>query len=202
MRRLGCVGLAMFRRPAPGQAAQPAVAASGAGALGPLSAQDASLTSALLSAVAAQAQASPSSSSTLPAAPARPNGTVNGTRTSATNGTHTNGINNTSTTSGSPSTLTLAAPIQICTSVQSLNSLLSTHTCLTVMFTSQTCAPCKAIEPVFERIAEQRASEHVGFAKVDMGMMGGQMIAGGYEVRATPSFLFFLKGKKVRLVFV
>jgi thiol-disulfide isomerase/thioredoxin len=97
-----------------------------------------------------------------------------------------------------PSTLT--SPLQITTNPASLTSLLSSHRCVSVFFTSPTCAPCRIVEPVFEDLAHSKASAGVAFAKVDMAVgMGGQ-VASQWSVRATPTFLFFLDGKKVRIV--
>lgn len=53
------------------------------------------------------------------------------------------------------------------------------------------------VEPVFERLAEEKASQGFAFVKVDLGgMMSGQ-IANTYGVRATPTFMFFLDGQKI-----
>lgn len=92
---------------------------------------------------------------------------------------------------------TITAPLQLCTNPQSLQHILSSHRAVTVFFTSQTCMPCKMIEPIFERLAEEKASVGVGFAKVDLGAGMGQAVAGIFSVRATPTFIFFLDGKKV-----
>jgi thiol-disulfide isomerase/thioredoxin len=83
-----------------------------------------------------------------------------------------------------------------------MNGLLRTHRAVIAFFTSATCAPCRMIEPVFERLAEEktqgRSSGSVAFAKVDMGVGMGGMVANEWGVRLTPSFIFFLDGKKVR----
>lgn len=57
------------------------------------------------------------------------------------------------------------------------------------------------IEPVFEEIAHQKTHGRDGgrpaFVKVDMAVgMGGQ-VGAEWGVRVTPTFLFFLDGKKV-----
>jgi thiol-disulfide isomerase/thioredoxin len=59
------------------------------------------------------------------------------------------------------------------------------------------------IEPVFERLADEKGIREdkngAGFAKVDLGVGMGHQVAGQYGVRATPTFIFFLDGKKARL---
>jgi desumoylating isopeptidase 1 len=61
------------------------------------------------------------------------------------------------------------------------------------------------IEPVFERLAEEktqgRGSGAVAFAKIDMGVGMGGMVANEWRVRVTPTFIFFLDGKRVRYVY-
>ncbi len=71
------------------------------------------------------------------------------------------------------------------------------------------------IEPVFEEIAQAMNSNpkgrgaggkvgvggQVAFVKVDLGVGMGSMVAREYGVTATPTFGFFLDGKKVRVAF-
>ncbi|KLO17281.1 DUF862-domain-containing protein [Schizopora paradoxa] len=91
----------------------------------------------------------------------------------------------------------IAGPIQICSNTQHFNNLLSTHKAVIAFFTSHTCPPCRIIEPVFERLASEKASAGVAFAKIDLGSAyGGGQIASVYGVRVTPTFLFFMGGKK------
>ena len=56
------------------------------------------------------------------------------------------------------------------------------------------------IEPVFEELAKSkcRANGGVGFAKIDLSVGLGGGLASEYQVRVTPTFLFFLDGRKVR----
>ena len=67
------------------------------------------------------------------------------------------------------------------------------------MFTSVTCLPCRMIEPVFEELARSRGRLQVAFVKVDLGVGMGSMVVREYGVAATPTFNFFLDGKKVRV---
>jgi desumoylating isopeptidase 1 len=95
----------------------------------------------------------------------------------------------------------IAGPIHIVTNTPSFSSFLKSHKAAVAFFTSQTCPPCRMIEPVFERLAEEKGvrtdRDGAGFAKIDLGVMGGSQLAGQYNVHATPTFLFFMNGQKV-----
>ena len=55
------------------------------------------------------------------------------------------------------------------------------------------------IEPVFEELAKSKSRANgVGFAKIDLSVGQGGAVASEYQVRVTPTFLFFLDGRKVR----
>jgi desumoylating isopeptidase 1 len=95
---------------------------------------------------------------------------------------------------------TLTAPLQIVTNPASFRTLIASHRCVAVFFTSPTCAPCRIVEPVFEDLAQNKASGGVAFAKVDLATGLGSQVAGQWSVRATPTFLFFLDGKKARII--
>jgi thiol-disulfide isomerase/thioredoxin len=62
------------------------------------------------------------------------------------------------------------------------------------------------IEPVFEELAREKkgrgggATGQVAFTKVDLSVGLGSMVAREYNVTATPTFEFFLDGKRVRAV--
>jgi hypothetical protein len=59
------------------------------------------------------------------------------------------------------------------------------------------------IEPVFEDLARSssggkaQTEGQIAFVKVDLGVGMGSMVAREYGVTATPTFGFFLEGKKV-----
>lgn len=57
------------------------------------------------------------------------------------------------------------------------------------------------IEPVFERLAEEKGLQGgqngAGFAKIDIHVGLGNSLASEWNVRTTPTFIFFLDGKKV-----
>ncbi|PVF95020.1 DUF862-domain-containing protein [Serendipita vermifera] len=102
---------------------------------------------------------------------------------------------------GSTSTVTspantLVAPIQICTNVASFNTVLERHKAAVAFFTSQTCPPCRMIEPTFEELACSKASPEVAFIKVDLGVGMGHQVGQQHNVYATPTFIFFLNGKR------
>jgi desumoylating isopeptidase 1 len=161
---------AMFRRPVPGGTPVPTPAPQAAINASP----NPQLASSLLQAFANRAtQPSPSPSTT--PSQSRPSYQAN----------------------GHPSTSTVSAPIHACTNPASFNSLLATHRAVAAFFTSAGCGPCKMIEPSFESLAHEK--KQVAFAKIDLGVgMGGQ-VGGLYGVRVTPTFIFFLDGKKVSI---
>jgi len=76
--------------------------------------------------------------------------------------------------------------------------MLNTHRAVVAFFTSASCPPCRVIEPVFEGLAAEKGMRSgVSFTKVDMGVGRGADVAREYSVRVTPTFIFFLDGKKV-----
>ena len=85
-----------------------------------------------------------------------------------------------------------------------MHSLLRTHRAVVAFFTSATCPPCRMIEPTFERPAQEKTAASSGygaaavaFAKIDLGVGMGGSVASEYGVRVTPTFMFFLDGRKV-----
>ena len=98
----------------------------------------------------------------------------------------------------------LAGAIHASTNPASFRALLSSHRAVVAMFTSATCPPCRMIEPVFEELAREKAKRGAGqvaFAKVDLGVGMGSMVAREHGVAATPTFVFFLDGKRVCMRF-
>ncbi|KAG8860671.1 hypothetical protein FRB91_001786 [Serendipita sp. 411] len=92
------------------------------------------------------------------------------------------------------STSSLTSPIQICNNPASFQSLIQRHKAVVAFFTSQTCAPCKMVEPAFEELARSKASPDIAFLKVDMSVGMGHLVGEQNKVRSTPTFLFFLNG--------
>jgi desumoylating isopeptidase 1 len=114
----------------------------------------------------------------------------------AANGSaHTNG----------QSTNSLTSPMHVITNPATFNNFLKTHRAVVAFFTSATCPPCRMIEPVFERLSEEKGfhenRDGAGFAKIDIDVGMGRNLASEWGIRATPTFMFFLDGKKVRFFF-
>ncbi|KAF8192182.1 PPPDE putative peptidase domain-containing protein [Pholiota molesta] len=101
----------------------------------------------------------------------------------------------------SQATNSLVAPVHIITNPASFKSFLRSHKAAVAFFTSETCGPCKMIEPIFERLAEEKGSHEgrngASFAKIDIDVGQGQTLASEWGVRATPTFMFFLAGEKL-----
>ncbi|OAJ40549.1 hypothetical protein BDEG_24268 [Batrachochytrium dendrobatidis JEL423] len=109
-------------------------------------------------------------------------------------------------TSMSSSTNHIVSHVRPCTSQQELDSLLSAHRCVAIDFTSKNCGPCRMISPEFDRLiteinetyqplgAMNIPSAPVLGLSVELGF--AQNLAAAYGVTATPTFIFFLDGKK------
>jgi desumoylating isopeptidase 1 len=108
--------------------------------------------------------------------------------------------------SASTNTNSLTSPMHVITNPATFNNFLKTHKAVVAFFTSATCPPCRMIEPVFERLSEEKGlyqdRDGAGFAKIDIDVGMGKNLATEWGVRATPTFMFFLDGKKVRLFFL
>lgn len=96
-----------------------------------------------------------------------------------------------------PATQTVAGGLQVSSNPASFHGILAAHTAVAAFFTSPTCAPCKIVEPLFESLAEEKAGPGVAFVKIDFSVGRSGEVAEEFGVRATPTFLFFLNGKKV-----
>lgn len=103
-----------------------------------------------------------------------------------------------------------ATALQTAYTVSQLDSILASHRCVAVDFTSMSCGPCRVISPEFERLIEQynreyrqagmgdasrKDSSKIVGVKVEIGM--ARDIAQKYHITATPTFIFFLDGKQV-----
>lgn len=86
--------------------------------------------------------------------------------------------------------------VRMVTSLPQLERELSSasESCAVIFFTSSTCPPCKAVYPVYDELAEETVSKAV-LIKVDVGI--ARDVSMKYLVRATPTFMTFLKGKKL-----
>lgn len=65
--------------------------------------------------------------------------------------------------------------------------------CAVIFFTSQSCAPCRPLYPVYQQLAVDTADRAI-IIKVDIGVAFD--IAKAYEIRATPTFVTFLNGEQ------
>lgn len=82
-------------------------------------------------------------------------------------------------------------------SLQELNNLIATKDKLSVVdFYATWCGPCKAVSPIFDKLAEK--VPEVDFARVDVDK--AQEVAMEYRVSAMPTFLLFQNGEKVETI--
>ncbi|KAJ3516963.1 hypothetical protein NLJ89_g788 [Agrocybe chaxingu] len=95
----------------------------------------------------------------------------------------------------------LTGPLHMITNPTSFRAFLKSHRAAVAFFTSATCPPCRMIEPIFERLAEEKGLHEgrngAGFAKIDIDVGMGRNLAEEWDIRATPTFMFFLDGKKL-----
>ena len=81
------------------------------------------------------------------------------------------------------------------TRLKQLDDLLASakDSCAVIFFTSATCPPCKVLYPAYDELAAEAGNKAV-LIKVDV--TEAYEIGTKYQVRATPTFLSFLKGEK------
>ncbi|ROW06238.1 hypothetical protein VPNG_08068 [Cytospora leucostoma] len=80
------------------------------------------------------------------------------------------------------------------TKAAEFEALLKSTTNIVVDFYADWCPPCRAIAPVFSKLADKYAIPgHLAFAKVNVDHVND--IAGRYGVSAMPTFVFFQDGK-------
>ncbi|KAL6248588.1 hypothetical protein RBB50_004843 [Rhinocladiella similis] len=81
-----------------------------------------------------------------------------------------------------------------------LDNLLSSarHSCAVIFFTSATCPPCKIVYPTYDELAAEAGTRSgAKLIKIDISAShSAHAIAQRYSVRATPTFITFLKGQK------
>lgn len=99
-------------------------------------------------------------------------------------------------------TSSLTGSVHIVTNPATFNNFIKSHRAAVALFTApQTCPPCRVIEPIFDQLAEEKAMRDkksgATFAKIDINVGMGKMLATEWGVRATPTFMFFLDGTKV-----
>lgn len=85
-------------------------------------------------------------------------------------------------------------------SISELDALLSSarHSCAVIFFTSATCPPCKIVYPTYDELAAEAGTRSgAKLIKIDISAShSAHAIAQRYSVRATPTFITFLKGQK------
>ncbi|CAF9934078.1 MAG: hypothetical protein ALECFALPRED_005840 [Alectoria fallacina] len=81
------------------------------------------------------------------------------------------------------------------TRLKQLDELLASarDSCAVIFFTSSTCAPCKIVYPAYDELAAEAGSKAT-LIKVDVN--DAYEIGAKYQVRATPTFMTFIKGEK------
>lgn len=101
--------------------------------------------------------------------------------------------------SGAPSSIPQQS-VQIANNLSTLEQFLKTYPAVAVFFTSATCPPCQTIKPEFQNLIRDKnqgtSSLRILGAIVDTSIA---FDAGAkFGIRATPTFMFFHKGEKVR----
>lgn len=81
------------------------------------------------------------------------------------------------------------------TRLKQLDELLASakDSCAVIFFTSATCPPCKIVYPAYDELAAEAGSKAV-LIKVDL--TDAYEIGAKYQVRATSTFMTFIKGEK------
>jgi len=77
------------------------------------------------------------------------------------------------------------------TTMASFDSLLSSSTMAIAFFTSETCGPCKMIEPRFHSLSKT----HTNITFIQIDTQRAFPVAQHYQIRATPTFMTFLNGR-------
>ncbi|KAL2865103.1 bifunctional C97 family peptidase/thioredoxin family protein [Aspergillus lucknowensis] len=86
--------------------------------------------------------------------------------------------------------------VHIVTNLGELDARLSSasKSCAVIFFTSATCPPCKMVYPLYDELAEEAGPKAV-LIKVDISI--AHDVGMRYSVRATPTFMTFLRGEKL-----
>ncbi|KAH6839448.1 thioredoxin-like protein [Chaetomium sp. MPI-CAGE-AT-0009] len=88
----------------------------------------------------------------------------------------------------------MAEAVQVIGSLEALNELTAANKYVVIDFTATWCPPCKAIAPMYQKLATEHAVENrLAFAKVDVDE--AQEVAQKFEVSAMPTFLFLVDGE-------
>lgn len=86
--------------------------------------------------------------------------------------------------------------VRVVTNLSQLEGELASasKSCAVIFFTSSTCPPCKTVYPTYDELAEEAASKAV-LVKVDIN--AAYDVSMKFGVRATPTFMTFLRGEKL-----
>lgn len=86
--------------------------------------------------------------------------------------------------------------VRIVTNLSQLECELASaaKSCAAIFFTSATCPPCKTVYPAYDELAEEAGPKAV-LVKVDIS--SAYDVSAKFGVRATPTFMTFLKGEKL-----
>ncbi|KAL8994366.1 MAG: hypothetical protein Q9188_007085 [Gyalolechia gomerana] len=123
-------------------------------------------------------------------APVAPAAAPHQSRTDVATGTRPSMPRETSSSTGRPT-----GQVHHATTLKKLDSLLMSakSSCAVIFFTSATCPPCKIVYPAYDELAAE-ADDKAILIKVDLSE--AYEIGSRYQVRATPTFMSFLKGEK------
>ncbi|KAJ9474940.1 Thioredoxin [Pseudozyma hubeiensis] len=110
---------------------------------------------------------------------------------------------NTSVEQGSPSKATTSNPVHHVTNNTQLHEILSIFPCVAVLFTSESCPPCRIIKPAFTDLAhhhhvdESKPGNHkrIAFVQVDSNASTSSLFAQS-SVIATPTVKLYTFGKE------
>ena len=107
----------------------------------------------------------------------------------------TNGYSSHSRTNGFRENEHVSGIVYKPTRLKDLDELLASakDSCAVIFFTSATCPPCKLVYPAYDELAAEAGNKAV-LIKVDLSE--AFEIGAKYSVRATPTFMSFIKGEK------
>lgn len=88
-----------------------------------------------------------------------------------------------------------SSTLRIARNLQELNAALESAkgSCAVIFFTSATCPPCRTLYPLYDELAAETAGRAV-LVKVDISQAVD--VSNQFSVRATPTFMTFLRGEK------
>ncbi|CAG8050550.1 unnamed protein product [Penicillium olsonii] len=93
-------------------------------------------------------------------------------------------------------TVSTGGTVRVVSNLSQLDNELrnASNSCAVIFFTSSTCPPCKAVYPTYDELAAE-AGERGTLIKVDISI--AYDVSMKYNVRATPTFMTFVRGEKL-----